>query len=142
MENVSDQKPIYKLDFILQGLPRSPNSYGSSGHRNAVSRHRKEWRLGVAQVCRVRRPNEPLERVAVVLTRNSASKMDFDNRVASFKPVIDGLKDAGIIKDDNDSVILKRDYPQGKAPKGEGYIRVQVTELTDADLNLCLVCGK
>lgn len=80
-------------------------------------------------MCSGKQPKEPLEKCEVICTRFSSRKSDFDNLVASFKPVIDGLRDARIIKDDDESVIVKRDYLNAKCKPGEGHITVKVTEL-------------
>lgn len=39
------------------------------------------------------------------------------------------MKDAGIIVDDSDKVILERSYPWVKVPPGEGKIAIRVEEL-------------
>lgn len=50
-------------------------------------------------------PGKPLERFDISVTRYGAKYLDYDNFIASLKPYIDGLKLAGIIKDDNWSFI-------------------------------------
>lgn len=46
-------------------------------------------------------PVLPLEKFQISVTRYSKRTLDYDNFIASLKPFIDGLKLAGIIKDDN-----------------------------------------
>lgn len=47
------------------------------------------------------RPEAPLAKFDLTITRYGAKCLDYDNLVASFKPYIDGLKLAGIIEDDS-----------------------------------------
>lgn len=117
----------YVLDFELAGLPKTPN--GPHGHWRAKAAERKKWRDAVCMIAKFRRPPKPLEKVRLTCTRFSSVSGDFDNRVSSFKGCIDGLKDAGVIQDDNDSVILERSYPWVKVPPGEGKIQIRVEEV-------------
>lgn len=73
-----------------------------------------------------RRPPSPLTECEIVCTRFSSRPTDYDNLVASFKSVIDGLKDAGIFTDDNQSVITKREYKWEPAKASAGKITVLV----------------
>lgn len=140
MENCSIQNPPYKLVIDIADLPKSPNAYGTAGNKWAVAKDRKHWRDAVSLIARTRRPPAPLTKVSIICTRYSSRAMDFDNRVMSFKPLIDGLVDGKIIVDDKDSVIVDRKYPQ-VISKARG-IKIEVIELRDADLNRCLFCGK
>lgn len=74
------------------------------------------------------RPAKPLERCALIITRHSSSEPDFDNAVASAKPLVDGLKDAGVIVDDKSSCIVERKYLWEKAPPKKGFVTVRVEE--------------
>lgn len=50
-------------------------------------------------------------KVRIILTRYSTGiEMDYDNLVATGKPILDALKTAGIIKDDSQQIIVSRDY--------------------------------
>lgn len=46
-------------------------------------------------------PAQPLEKFLISVTRHSKKTLDYDNFIASLKAYIDGLKLAGIIKDDS-----------------------------------------
>lgn len=46
-------------------------------------------------------PARPLEKFDITVTRYGTRYLDYDNFIASLKPYIDGLKLAGIIKDDS-----------------------------------------
>lgn len=117
---------IYKLDFYLPGLP--PTTNGSHGHWRAAAAKRKEWRQASCFVASGNRPPEPLRNAKLTLTRFSSNRPDFDNLTISFKSVVDGLKDAKVIHDDKDSVIIERVYQWEKAPPKKGKIRIQVED--------------
>jgi hypothetical protein len=86
------------------------------------------------------RPDEPLRRARVTLTRRSSVEPDYDNLVASFKPVVDALTRsrknrngrwiirADVLADDTPK-ILDREYRWEHAPSRHGSIRVEVEEL-------------
>jgi len=115
----------FQLCFEIPGLPKSPN--GAHGHWQKAAAERKKWRR-MTQVAAMEctRPERPLVDVSLVITRYSSVAMDFDNRVAAGKSVRDGLRDAGIILDDTDKVILKQEYPQCKTKPGKGFMEVFV----------------
>lgn len=119
----------YKLYFQLVGLPKSLN--GSHGHWKAKTVERKRWRNLSCNVASLNKPKAPLKKCSLECVRFSSNAMDYDNLVASFKAVVDGLKDAGIIEDDNSNVIIYREYRHEKAKKNEGRVSVCVTELSE-----------
>lgn len=119
----------YMLDFRLKGLP--PTTNGSHGHWRVAAKKRKKWRDAVKLIASLRRPPAPLLRVKITLTRFSSSQPDYDNLVISFKSVVDGLKDAGVISDDKDKVVVQRDYRWEKSSPRQGQIRIQVEELAE-----------
>jgi Holliday junction resolvase RusA-like endonuclease len=57
--------------------------------------------------------------------RHSSVKGDPDNIIGSFKAIIDGLKDAGVLADDRDVELVPRHV---KAPQGKGMMEIIVEE--------------
>jgi hypothetical protein len=121
------------ISFELPGLPKSMN--GAHGHWRSAAAERKKWRelscghaIAAKQAAKLG-GMKPWKQVKLTCTRSSSSQMDFDNLVASFKGCVDGLKDAGIIADDKDAVIIMRDYRCEWAPRGKGKIRIKVESL-------------
>lgn len=114
----------YRLEFEIPGLPKLLN--GSVGHWSQVAKERKAWRSASCLIAKSKRPLTPLRKAKLTLTRCSTTKPDVDNLAASFKGVIDGLKDAGVIWDDRDDVIVERLYLHEKAPQRKGKIKVLV----------------
>ena len=74
-------------------------------------------------------PPKPLKQASITLTRFSSVEPDYDNLVISFKPIIDGLRDAGVIVDDKFSVIGRPSYEWQKSPRNQGRIRVEVASI-------------
>lgn len=116
----------YVLDFELAGLPSTANSHRSHWVAGA---NRKKWRKAVELRTFMQRPPSPLSSCRITCTRFSSSEPDYDNLVQSFKPVIDGLKDGGIIQDDKSSVVKERKYLWEKAKAKAGRIKVLVEEV-------------
>lgn len=119
------------ISFELPGLPRSMN--GSHGNWYVAAAERKRWRRlsGLSALAAKNRAGikGPWDRVRLVITRCSTRPMDFDNRVASAKPIVDGLMDARVIADDSDAVIVERDYRWERAERGHGKVRVEVSPI-------------
>lgn len=118
---------MYRLEFELVGLPSTANSH--KAHWAVAGKERKKWRLATKMRTFLQRPSQPLTACRLTCTRFSSSEPDHDNLVQSFKSVIDGLKDAGIIKDDKSSIVKERKYLWEKVARDEGRISVLVEEL-------------
>ena len=118
----------YRLEIELTGLPKGPNC--GHQHWTRVNAERRKWRLMVGWMVATKKPPTPLTACRITCTRHSSQPMDFDNLAMSFKPLIDGLVESGIIKDDNQGVILDRKYLcQTAAPKA-GRVSIVVEEIT------------
>jgi Holliday junction resolvase RusA-like endonuclease len=122
------------LSFELRGLPPTLNA---RRHWRVKYQQDKQWKQDVRVEVWRRFPSEeklkaagfPLKAAHIICTRFSSNQCDFDNLAASFKPVIDSLKEL-IIWDDNPNVLKKNtDYFWEKAPPGKGKIKVEVFKL-------------
>jgi hypothetical protein len=123
----------YVLDLRIPGLPPTYNSIGRKGHwRLLKATH--EWKNQVRY--RVGRflPSQALTKAAVTLTRCSSHESDYDGLVHSFKPILDGLVECGVLADDSMKVIGVPQYRWEKAERGKGYIKVRVEEPSSQDL--------
>lgn len=117
---------MYRLEFELAGLPPMENGHK---HWAVAGKARREWRNRTKLRVFMERPPEPLTSVKIVCTRFSSVEPDRDNLARSFKSVIDGLKDGGIIKEDKPGIV-KQFIPQWeKSPKGQGSIKVVLEEV-------------
>ena len=113
----------YVLEFTLVGLPKTPNS---RQHWAEKMKHTRLWRDYSCMSARRNRPPRPLTKAKVTYTRHSFTSPDFDNLVASFKPIQDGLIDAKIIVNDSFDVIGQPSFVWVKAPRGSGAVTVRV----------------
>ena len=118
---------IYKLFFELPGLPKTTN--GSHGNWRAAAAERRKWRKASTSRAYPYKPSSPLLKCRLTLTRCSTTKPDIDNLAISFKGVVDGLKDAMIIHDDTDKVVIERYYLHEKAPRNKGKICILIEEI-------------
>lgn len=117
----------YVLEFELPSLPPMTNrASGASNHWRHIHAERKRWRETVATIARVRRPSSPLERAKLTLTRCSSVCPDADGLVSGFKPIVDGLVDGGVLRDDKLRTTGMPDYRWESAPKGLGKVRIRV----------------
>ncbi len=117
---------MYRLEFELAGLPPTENTHR---HWAVAGKDRKSWRHRTALRVFMQRPQSPLTSVKITCTRFSSAEPDRDNLSRSFKSVIDGLKDGGIIKDDKPSIVKEFITQWTRAPAKMGKISVTVEEL-------------
>lgn len=119
---------MYYIDFDLQGLPMTLNQLLAAPLR-ARMRHKRLWKRDVFLITFNQRPPVPLKKAHITLTRHSSKECDDDNLRASFKPILDGLKQAKIIEDDKPSVIGSPVCQWRKTPAKQGRITVIVEEI-------------
>lgn len=114
------------MAFELPGLP--PMNISDKQHWRRVGQSARSWRQTACVTARSHGPpKKPLRAARLVLTRMSGHRSpDYDNLVISFKPIVDGLRDAKVITDDNMQVIGIPEYRwERRAPK-KGRVRVEV----------------
>lgn len=118
---------VVQLPFL------TPLSMNDRMHHMAKAKAVKEWREAAHWALRAARIPR-CERVAAQLVYVPAARRrrDPDNLVASFKPVVDALVDAGIVADDTQEYV-ERAWPHiaPASPRhvgGRFYLRVQVLE--------------
>lgn len=127
-----------------------PHLKASHAHHAAVKRMRNEFHiLGVGQ----RVQSEPMKRFNLVYEycppnrefrkreallpkyRRSYAPTDHDNAFAAAKPAIDGLRDAGILADDDHkhvvSSVFRRRDPDENSPAG--YLLIGVIEVGEEE---------
>lgn len=119
----------YTLEIKIPGLPSSTNS--RFRHWAVAAKEKKFFRNSAFLLATKQAPAQPLRKCKIVCTRHSFGHRapDYDNLCISFKPILDGLTDAGIWVDDNQDVIVERQYRWERAMKGKGFVTVEVTEI-------------
>jgi hypothetical protein len=116
--------PRYVLEFTLPGLPRTAN--GSHGNWRAKHAQVRAWKQATFAHAWPKRPPEPLTRAVISFKRHSSTEPDFDNLAISFKPILDGLRQAGVIVDDKRANVGRPNYDWEYAPRNKGFISVRV----------------
>ena len=130
--DIKSCKP-YRLNFTLQGLPETTNAARhSNGHWSERHKKDKSWKRQVwVEALQKGRPRQPLHKASVTLIRYSASEPDFEGLVSSFKTILDGLTEAGVIANDSMSVIGQPAYYWRKAKPKQGKIEVFVEDIQE-----------
>lgn len=121
---------MFKLEITLKGAPALPNQK-TSWHWGRIAKETALWRqmartLAMAQIL----PQTPLESVNLTLIRGSSRPVDFDNLIASFKAIIDGLRDARVIRDDSPNVVKTITPVWQKTKRADVFVKVIVTDST------------
>lgn len=112
------------ISVRLSGLPSSMNSRFK--HWSEKAKEVKYWRRLAMATAWPSRPPRPLVNCELYCVRYSSGVLDYDNLVSTFKAVIDGLKDAGVIWNDGPKIVVRREYRQAKAEPRAGHIIVVV----------------
>jgi Holliday junction resolvase RusA-like endonuclease len=115
---------MFKLEITLPFLTKPINA--QSKNWRAVHADRKKIKESVAWRVKGLEPKHPLRKAWVECERHSSNSPDYDGLVSSFKSVIDGLTEAGVIEDDNMEIIGMPSFRWFKAPKGKGFIVIRV----------------
>lgn len=118
---------MYKLEIQINDLPKTRNALAD--RRWERRKEATKWHELVRHKAELARPAAPLRRATLHLVRHSSRCPDYDGLVSSFKYVIDGLVNCGIIIDDNMKVIEKPLYEWFKVKKNHGFITVEVNEI-------------
>lgn len=121
--------PLFSLRVDIPWLPKSLNVKVRAG-RYANDREMKAWSNYLSAELHSRKPSKPLTKARLTLIRHAWRTLDYDGLVGSFKPVVDGLVDAGIIVDDTWAVTGKWDCDQKHRPRKAGpLLEIRVDEI-------------
>lgn len=115
----------YVLEFMIPGLPKMANQL-LRGHWRARHGHAVSWKSKVRQAAEYRRPEKPLEKAKLTLVRVSSVQPDVDGLVSSFKHIVDGLVEAGILVNDKPENIGMPDYKWERGAQKAGHVKVKV----------------
>lgn len=126
----------YRLEIFLKGPAHEPHPPNENAKRRMHffnrSRSANMWkRIVLAQILISQKPEEPLTKAKVTLIRYTTKRRicDGDAIPSACKPIVDGLKIAGIIIDDKWRVIGMPIYDQKECDKESEGIKVIVEEL-------------
>lgn len=119
----------YLLELKLCWLPTGLNKKLNQ-HFRKRNEENQNWHSEIFYYTRGKQPPSPLRKCKISLVRYCKDPLDYDNLTASFKPIVDGLKVAGIIVDDGWKVTGKWDIDQLPLVDGSnGFITIRVEEL-------------
>ena len=110
---------MYELHFEINDLPKSLNSKLRS-NRWTLHRENKKFDFLVATLCFGKRPEKPLEKASIAITRHYYRTLDYDGLVGSCKPVVDALISCGVLSDDSWKVLGAWHCHQEFLPKAQG----------------------
>ncbi len=127
----------YSIDLEFDVLP---DTQADVQQLRTRSKYRKDWyeRVYWEVYQKGKRPAEPLELAAIYGVRHSSQQPDRINLWYSFKPLVDGLIRAGVIKDDAPRYLASEHYSWEWVPKGEAWVSLRVVEIRDPQDK----CGK
>lgn len=116
------------VTFEIAGCP--PSFANRRGHWAVLARMKGHWRQQAGMVGKSARNAAQVgpatgPRVVTILMHRAAFTLDMDNAFAAVKPVVDGLKDAGLIMDDTPALLELR-VQQTRA----SHRKEQKTEIT------------
>lgn len=114
----------YHLSIDVPGLPPSMNA---RMHWRARHFENLKWKALVNVLIVTRRPSKPLPTARLKLTRFSSVRPDYDNLVASCKPLIDGLVESEVILDDGWDVIGMPEFGWVRCKPKLGLTRIEVS---------------
>lgn len=132
--NAWGQQGALKYAFTLPSETPSNNQIKGM-HFHAYKTTRNKWRKLVLAALQNVKPEQPLEKAALVVTRHCAGGLDWDNAYGGLKPMLDCLVSAsmrnpdglGLIKDDNPVAMPFPPFVrQVKAKRGEGFTEIQI----------------
>ena len=127
-----------ELRFTIErNLWETTKANGSHGHWSKQAGARKQLRQTAGWTAKAHR-HQPLKtpcRCIAYIQYPTKAEADPANAAGTVKPLIDGIVDAGLIKDDSSQHLIGPDYRRDKGRSLPGFhdIRLVFTELTDGD---------
>lgn len=118
---------MFYIYFEVESLPKLQNARSKTSFWN-YHREAKNWVTWVGLATIGKRPEKPLKRALVIITRCSSQEPDCDGLYSGMKAPLDALVKMGIIEDDRPSMI-EFIAKWEKAPLKKGKIKFQIKEI-------------
>lgn len=118
----------YHVLLRIEGLPKPYNAI-THMHWYVKKQIKDKAQKAIKEASEGMRPAVPLTKAKLICRRHSCKAPDFEGLVSSFKHLIDGLVVHKILIDDNMDIIGKPDFRWLKAPRGKGFIEIEIEEL-------------
>jgi hypothetical protein len=132
-----------KLRYELAFAVETPSNNTIKGmHFHAYRKLRKQWQAMVLAGLKGRVPSKPLQKAFLVVERECAGSLDWDNAYGGLKPLLDCLvvpsernpDGLGVITDDSPKHMpLPPFVEQIRAQRGQGKTRVFIYEIEQDD---------
>ena len=128
-----ESKDFYYLEIVIPGIPDSLNRTLRQ-HYKARNKTNKHWYDLVKTMVGRQAPRVPLKKAHIKIVRRYYRFLDWDGAVGSMKPILDGLVQARIIKDDTYKVTGPWDVTQEFLPKKDGgHVYLLISESLNKD---------
>lgn len=127
METVTVQEKAsnsFSLKFTLETMPITLNAVLGGKWRARYKNFKLIHNL-IHYKVRLEKPAKPIQKAKVTIWRYSSGTLDRDNMFFTFKPIVDGLVEAGVIQDDGFDQV-KELYPHQIKIKRTEKPRVEV----------------
>jgi hypothetical protein len=118
--------------YILEiEIPTAATDANRTKGSNRFAHHAlfKKIKQDMELLCRGKKPEMPLEKFKISITRHGARALDYDNLISSFKPFIDSLVLSKIIA--NDSWKYIRQINTDQKISNEKKLVIKVKEVSD-----------
>ncbi len=122
---------MYKIVFEIAVLPKLPNSRSQKSFWG-LHNEKKNWTNYIALATIGKRPDSPLKKSEITITRCSSRICDLDNLYGSLKAPLDALVRLGMIIDDSPlAVSLFAKWKKTTAT--ESKLIFEIKEITDSN---------
>lgn len=117
-------------EFRIDFLPKLPNQIMYS-HWTKKRNEAKRWKALILTHCILHKIKDlKLNKSRITFTRHSSQEPDKINNAASFKHVLDGLTQAGVIVDDAPEFVDDI-YTWEKTTRLDGHITIRIEEVEE-----------
>ncbi len=93
---------MYQIEFVVDKLSTLPNARSQRSFW-VLHQEKRIWARLIFGITAGKKPDAPLKKAHVIITRCSSRECDLDNLYASLKAPLDALVKIGFIKDDKPS---------------------------------------
>jgi hypothetical protein len=130
------------VSYMTYSLTLELNIYKTDSNKilgvNKFAKHAifSKVKSEIAKLSLGKRPEKPLTSFQITAIRHASRFLDYDNLVASLKPVLDGLKLAKVIEDDNWNFVKRDNYfpDQIKSTQRKIVITVEETNANSSSI--------
>lgn len=115
---------MYSIEFEIPTRDTDANKRRGR-HWTTLKKTNDSIKSEVYLLTRDKVPVRPLERFLISITRHGARALDYDNLIGSFKPYIDSIVKAKIIRDDSWKYIRHIDADQVISEERKLVIKIE-----------------